>query len=162
MIRFDVSALIKARLGKTLTLNLDTGRQTLKDLEVSFLRGSVQAIRVQSGLLIQGAVASQLRLECVRCLEPFDFPVVLELEEIFRLAPAKAHPSSYLVGEDGWIDLAPLLREQAWVDIPMKPLCRPDCKGLCPHCGANLNIEPCTCEQIRIDPRLAPLQKLRK
>lgn len=159
MIRFDVSALIKARLGKTLTLNLDTGPQTLKDLEVSFLRGSVQATRVQSGLLIQGAVASQLRLECVRCLEPFNFPLVLELEEIFRLSPTKAH-LPYYVGEDGWIDLAPLLREQAWVEIPMKPLCRPDCKGLCPHCGANLNIEPCTCKQSRIDPRLAPLQKL--
>jgi uncharacterized protein len=65
-----------------------------------------------------------------------------------------------VVGDDGWLDLGPLLREQAWVDIPMKPLCRPDCQGLCPQCGADLNHESCECDRTEIDPRLAILRDL--
>jgi uncharacterized protein len=161
MIRFDVSALVQARLGTSLTLHVDTGPQCLTDLEVGFLRGTVRAIRVQSGVLVQGAVESQLRLECVRCLELFDFPITLDLEETFRLGGAR--PSQdvlYEVQDDGWIDLAPLLREQAWIAIPMKSLCQPDCKGLCPECGVNLNLEVCTCDRTKIDPRLALLRDL--
>jgi uncharacterized protein len=66
----------------------------------------------------------------------------------------------YAVGEAGELDLAPLIRELAWLAIPMKHLCDPECKGLCPHCGVNLNDEPCQCEEIRVDPRLAPLKEL--
>jgi uncharacterized protein len=161
MIRFDVSSLLKARLGKSLTLDVNTGLRTLSDLEVGFLRGTLQVVRVQGGLLVQGTVESQLALECVRCLEPFILPVVLEVEETFRLPGAGLGPdASYAVGDDGWLDLAPLLREQAWVVIPMKPLCSPDCKGLCPQCGTNRNLEPCTCDDARIDPRLALLKDL--
>jgi uncharacterized protein len=161
MIRFDVSALIKARLGKSLTLDVDTGPQRLTDLKVDFLRGALQVIRVQGGLLVLGTVESQLGLECVRCLEPFVLPIALELEETFRLPGMSLGPdASYVVGDDGWLDLAPLLREQAWVAIPMKPLCRSDCKGLCSQCGANLNLESCACERERIDPRLALLKDL--
>jgi uncharacterized protein len=162
MIRFDVSVLTKARLGASLTLNVDTGPQSLTDLEVDFLRGTIRVVRVREGLLVQGIVKSQLCLECVRCLESFVLPITLELEEIFRLpgAGASIPDVSYVVGDDGWLDLAPLLREDAWVAIPMKPLCDADCKGLCPQCGANLNIESCTCESAGIDPRLALLKDL--
>jgi uncharacterized metal-binding protein YceD (DUF177 family) len=75
MIRFDVSTLIQARLGTSLTMNVDVGPQCLDDLQVDYLRGTVQAIRVQDGLLVQGTVESQLGLECVRCLEPFSLPI---------------------------------------------------------------------------------------
>ena len=85
MICFDVSALIKAPLGASLTLSMDTGPQSLTDLEVDFLRGTIQVVRVQGGLFVQGPVESQLRLECVRCLEPFVLPITLELEVTFRL-----------------------------------------------------------------------------
>jgi uncharacterized protein len=162
MIRFDVSVLTKARLGASLTLNVDTGPQSLTDLEVDFLRGTIRVVRVRGGLLVQGIVESQLCLECVRCLESFVLPITLESEEIFRLpgAGASTPDVSYTVGDDGWLDLAPLLREDAWVAIPMKPLCHADCKGLCPQCGANLNLESCTCESAGIDPRLALLKDL--
>jgi uncharacterized protein len=162
MIRFDVSVLTKARLGASLTLNVDTGPQSLTDLDVDFLRGTIRVVRVRGGLLVQGIVESQLCLECVRCLEFFALPITLELEEIFRLpgAGASTPDVSYAVGDDGWLDLAPLLREHAWVAIPMKPLCHADCKGLCPQCGANLNLESCACESAGIDARLAVLKDL--
>jgi len=162
MIRFDVSALTKARLlGASFTLNVDTGPQSLTDLKVNFLRGTVQAVRVQGGLLVRGTVKSQLGLECVRCLEPFVLPITLELEETFRLpGTGPKLDVSYTVSDGGWLDLAPLLREQAWVVIPIKPLCNSDCKGLCPQCGANLNLGSCTCERVKVDPRLALLRDM--
>jgi uncharacterized protein len=161
MIRFDVSTLTKARLGTSVTLDVETGPQCLTDLELDFIRGTVRAVRVQGGLLIRGTLESQLGLECVRCLESFVLSITLELEEMFRLPGTDPRPDApYAVGDDGWLDLAPLLREQAWVAIPMKPLCRADCQGLCPQCGANLNLESCTCENEEIDPRLALLKDL--
>jgi uncharacterized protein len=161
MIRFDVSSLVKAQIGASLALNVHTGPQRLTELELNFLRGTLQVVRVQEGLLVQGTVKSALGLECVRCLEPFVLPITLELEETFRLpgtGPKSEMP--YAVNNDGWIDLAPLLREQAWLAIPMKPLCDPECKGLCSQCGVNRNLESCTCEEERIDPRLAVLKDL--
>ncbi len=161
MLAFDVSTLLKAPLGKSLTLDIDTGPKVLDDLEVEYLRGSVQVIRVEEGLFVEGTVESQLRLECVRCLEPFAFPITLELAELFRMPGAQLKPDViYAVGERGEIDLAPLIREYAWLAIPMKHLCDPECKGLCPHCGVNLNTDSCQCEEIHIDPRLAPLKEL--
>ena len=160
MLVFDVSTLLKAPLGKSLTLDIDTGPKVLDDLEVDYLRGSVQVIRVAEGLFVEGMVKSQLKLECVRCLEPFAFPATLELAELFRMPGTTLRPDAiYAVDENGKIDLAPLIREHAWLAIPMKPLCDPECKGLCPHCGVNLSIESCECEEVHVDPRLAPLKE---
>jgi uncharacterized protein len=163
MVCVDVSTLAKAKLGTSLTFDIETGPQRMTDLEVGFFRGTVQAIRVQGGILIRGTLESQLQLECVRCLEPFVLPIPLELEEMVRLPGTSTDPeaeTSYTVSESGTLDLTPLLREQAWLAIPMKPLCRPDCQGLCPMCGANLNLETCSCEDTHIDPRLAALKDL--
>jgi DUF177 domain-containing protein len=161
MIRFDVSTLIRSRLGSTLSFAMNTGPQRLTDLDVDFLRGTIRVTRVQAGLLVQGEVETQLRLGCVRCLDAFSLPTVLEIEETFRLPASKPKPElPYAVADDGWIDLAPVLREQAWVAIPIKPLCSSECKGLCPECGANLNTEPCDCDRGAVDPRWASLKEL--
>jgi len=161
MLTFDVSALLKAPLGKSITLDIDTGPRVLDDVEVDYLRGSVQVLRVKEGLFVEGTVESQLRLECVRCLEPFAFPVTLELAELFRMpGTAATEEAVYAVSEEGEIDLGPLVREHAWLAIPMKHLCDPECRGLCPHCGVNLNTDSCECEEDRVDPRLAPLKEL--
>jgi uncharacterized protein len=161
MLTFDVSALLKAPLGRSLTLDIDTGPRVLDDLEVDYLRGSVQVLRVEEGLFVEGTVESQLRLECVRCLDTFAFPVTLELAELFRMPGVPESPDAvYAVSEEGRIDLAPLIREHAWLAIPMKYLCDPECRGLCPHCGVNLNTDTCECEETHVDPRLAPLKEL--
>ncbi|MCP4539259.1 MAG: DUF177 domain-containing protein [Chloroflexi bacterium] len=162
MIRFDVSVLVQARLGTSLTLNIDTGPQHLTDLEVDFLRGPVQAIRVQDGLLVQGTVESQLGLACVRCLKPFVFSIAVDLEEIFRLSEIEdSEPDgTYALEDDNWLNLTPLLREQTWITVPVKPLCHSNCGGLCPQCGANLDLEPCACAHEKVNPRLALLKDL--
>jgi uncharacterized protein len=66
--------------------------------------------------------------------------------------------TSYYRGDQ--IDLKELLREQFYLALPMKPLCREDCHGLCPQCGTNLNTGTCACTPVWEDPRLAPLKGL--
>ena len=61
---------------------------------------------------------------------------------------------------DDEINVGELLREQFYLALPMKPLCRPDCRGICPHCGINRNVESCQCEGRWEDPRLAGLKTL--
>ena len=63
--------------------------------------------------------------------------------------------------ENETIDLGQLMREQFYLALPMKPLCREDCQGLCPQCGTNLNRGTCTCRDNWIDPRLAALKEIR-
>ena len=158
---FDVSTLTKARLGTSLTLSLDTGPQTLGELEIGFLRGTLQAIRVQEGVLIQGSADTQIELECVRCLEMYVLPVTLGIEETFRLPESTPVPDQpYAMSSDDSVDLAPLLRELMWLAIPLKPVCRQDCKGLCPQCGTNLSYDTCKCQDKDIDPRWAVLVDL--
>jgi uncharacterized protein len=161
MILFDVSSLIKAPPGSALTLDLDTDARALDDLQVEFLKGTLQVIRVQTGLMVSGEVATEIEMECVRCLDSFNLPITVEFEETFRLAgTSQSAEQPYEVMPDGRIDLAPLLREIIWVALPMKPLCRTECKGFCAQCGANLNVETCTCEETIIDPRWAALKDL--
>ena len=116
-----------------------------------------------------GEVRAELELPCGRCLEPFRLPVTVPFD--LRYLPASA-ASTQAEGEvededlevsyyrDDAIDLAQLLREQFYLALPMKPLCREDCRGLCPHCGTNLNTSSCTCAATWDDPRLAPLRAL--
>ena len=77
-------------------------------------------------------------------------PVDQELEE----------DTFFRIGGDHVLDLNEAVRQYTIVDQPMKPLCREDCCGLCHHCGANLNLEPCGCEEPATDPRWAALSGL--
>ena len=63
---------------------------------------------------------------------------------------------------DDQIDLNEMMREQFYLALPMKPLCREDCKGLCPQCGTNLNTGTCDCAPVWEDPRLAALKQLKR
>jgi len=131
---------------------------------------------------LAGRIRGSLELACSRCLEPFTFP----LDAPFDLRYLPQHLNvggggaadddddedgdAVEVGgddlttafyKDDQIDLAHLVREQLYLVLPMKPLHRDDCKGLCPSCGANLNETTCACRDEWIDPRLAPLQALK-
>ena len=117
-----------------------------------------------------GTLRSMLELPCSRCLEPFTSPVdaafdlryqphALNTGEGEREIEEDDLETSYYRDEE--IDLGDLVREQFYLALPMKPLCRDDCKGLCPQCGTNLNTGTCSCGPDWEDPRLAPLRALR-
>jgi uncharacterized protein len=117
-----------------------------------------------------GRVRTTLELPCSRCVEPFPSPVDASFDLRYL-------PRSHDVGEgereieeddlstsfyeDETIDLGQLMREQFLLSLPMKPLCRETCRGLCPQCGANLNQARCECRRHWEDPRLAALKALK-
>src|SRR5215216_5117264 len=110
-----------------------------------------------------GIARTELELPCSRCLESFRLPVDTPFD--LRFLPASELTvqdedldTSYY--RDDQIDLNELLREQFYLVLPMKPLCRDDCKGLCPQCGTNWNTGACTCTTEWEDPRLAALKGL--
>jgi uncharacterized protein len=118
-----------------------------------------------------GTVHAELELECSRCLEPFALTVDAPFDLRYLPAPAvtavaqeREVPDEDLdlsFYRDDHIDLNELLREQFYLALPMKPLCREECRGLCPRCGANLNTAACDCAATWEDPRLAALKGLR-
>ena len=118
---------------------------------------------------VAGQVTTRLELECSRCVEPFDVPVDASFDLRYVPHTANTGEGEREIGEDdlttafyreGMLDLIDLMREQFVLALPMKPMCREDCRGLCPHCGTNLNKAQCGCAPRWEDPRLAPLKSL--
>ena len=131
-----------------------------------------KAVKDKAKVRIVGHATTTLELTCSRCLEGYPLPVDAEFDLMFLPAAEApgADSETELAEEDintafyrgGVIDLGELLHEQFYLTLPMKPLCREDCKGLCPVCGANRNLTTCSCEQRWEDPRLAGLKALLK
>jgi uncharacterized protein len=118
---------------------------------------------------LEGRVRTTLELPCSRCLEPFRWTVDEPFELTYEPRPSSAAESereianedfSAAVYENEEIDLEQLVRERFEMSMPMKPLCRDDCKGLCPVCGTNLNRGRCDCKTGWQDPRMAALRAL--
>jgi len=119
-----------------------------------------------------GRVQTTLELSCGRCLEPLTLQVDAEFDLRYhpRAENTGAGEAEREIEEDDLttafydneeIDLGHLMREQFNLSLPMKPLCRDECRGLCPACGTNLNRSTCDCKREWADPRLDALRKLR-
>jgi uncharacterized protein len=118
-----------------------------------------------------GRVAATLEQPCSRCLESFTTPVDAGFDLRYQPHASNTGEGERAVEEDDLstafyendeIDLRQLMYEQFYLALPMKPLCRDDCAGLCPACGTNLNRGACTCAPTWEDPRLAVLKTLKK
>jgi uncharacterized protein len=160
--RINVSHLVKAPIGARDVVHLDTEAVTLDDdLALFFLRGDVSLTRTTDGLLAEGHLETALDIECARCLTLFTLPLTIELEDLtFALPQVSPKVSEYRISDSGWVNLVPALREQVLLNMPLNPLCRADCRGLCSQCGKDLNLGPCDCSDEDIDPRLAKLRDL--
>lgn len=122
-------------------------------------------------IIVSGDVRTTAGLQCSRCAKSFSEDISVRIETVY-------HPIEELKGEDtheikddeldlGFykgeeLDLSELITEQIFLNMPMKPLCNESCKGICPQCGRDLNIETCGCETKPADPRLAALKDLLK
>jgi uncharacterized protein len=137
---------------------------TAADLEIDDARISgpvVVALSATSsidGISVHGEVRTPWHGECRRCLVDVDGVTVSEVDERYSPHPVDADTIEIV---DGQIDLAPLVREYVMLDLPDAPLCRPDCAGICPQCGADRNVAACDCDTAPSDPRWAALADLR-
>lgn len=162
MIRVNLAPLVHAELGLRESVTLDLSNLTFEDLTLNYLKGPLHFIRVAHGILCEGSLDAEVQIECIRCLTPFSQPIVIELEDTISLPGADLTPERPVrVTEDYWVDLAPLIREYAWLEIPHNAVCAPACKGICPNCGGNLNLGECVCEERpTLDPRWDALKAL--
>jgi uncharacterized protein len=119
---------------------------------------------------LNGSVATSIELACARCLEPVVQDVDRSFELLYRPLGSDAGKEEMSVtaidAEIGYyqgngLQLEDTLREQVILALPLRALCREDCRGLCPQCGANLNAEPCSCAVAVQDPRWEALKDLR-
>jgi uncharacterized protein len=134
------------------------------------ITGLVHLSKHGQDILVRGNLSGHMDLACGRCLEPFTAPAAIDFDLLLVPGPTGARAADvelsqtdldldYYTGEI--VDLESLLREQIILMMPLKPLCEETCKGLCPQCGANLNIETCGCRTGNVNSPFALLAKLK-
>jgi uncharacterized protein len=162
----NVSQQLKASIGTLREYDVcdeldisDTGNKSL-------VKGTVTLTRTNRGILVQGKLKTQVSTECSRCLNLFDCPLTIKIEEeyfpIIDVNSGSAleipdEPDSFKIDEHHILDLREVIRQNALLAIPMKPLCREDCPGICPNCGRDLTKGNCGCDEDKIDFRWAKL-----
>ncbi len=163
-------AVRKLRIHKTYAPGaLDFHSVEIRQVEPLQVRATAELVEGQ--IRVHGALHTRLELVCARCLEPVMEEVGREFDLFYRpMVTTPREEEVQLKLDDTEIGffrgeglfLADVLAEQVILALPMKVICRSDCRGLCPHCGANLNSEQCRCETHASDPRLAPLARLKQ
>jgi uncharacterized protein len=128
----------------------------------NLLKGAVALTRTNRGILVQGKLNTLVSIECSRCLNSFDYPLNINIEEeyfpVIDINSGSAleipdEPDSFKIDEHHILDLREAVRQNGLLAIPMKPLCRKDCPGICPDCGKDLTKGNCSCDKKKIDSR---------
>lgn len=145
------------------------GRDEL--LGLSDLTWSGRVSRELEGYRLEARLHYKQTLSCTRCLKPVEDTVNEEIELLLRTGSAEpllgehelsANDLETLHVDGDELDTTPILLEQIQLNIPLKPLCREDCAGLCPQCGADRNTAACDCAETEIDPRWRGLERWRQ
>ena len=120
--------------------------------------------------ILNGRINGGLQIKCDRCLEPFHYDVKSDFQLYFTLSILNSDQSDVELQDDDmevdfirgdFIELDDIIREQIYLSLPMKSLCRENCSGLCPSCGRNLNKERCQCRQEQGHPGFATLKNFK-
>lgn len=124
---------------------------------------------VVEDIRLRGCYAGHFHAPCARCVEPVAHELSGDFDLIFRPVGADGGPSEAAISTseteigyylEGGLLLEDVLREQVILSLPVRSLCQPDCKGLCPRCGENLNVNKCRCDKAPADPRWLALEEL--
>ena len=170
--RYNVSQLLKEHTGPSrhhqLHEDISDLDPTLKPLTA--LNGNVELIRTPDGILVRADLHTSVELTCSRCLTQFSMPVRFKVDEEFlptvdimtgaRLPETEDTDPATLIDIHHLLDLTEIVRQDLNLALPYVPLCRNECKGLCPNCGQNWNDGDCDCTEQALDPRFAVLQQL--
>ncbi|MEW6142197.1 MAG: DUF177 domain-containing protein [Chloroflexota bacterium] len=164
----NVATLLNEPIGSTRDYNIEDIADENNESPVT---GPVSMVRSQRGVLVRANLTTHVEMACSRCLSPTDCVLDIALNEEFlpSIDVASGLPlhtprdgSVFVIDHNHILDLGEAVRQYVLMAVPMKPLCRPDCAGICPTCGANLNKGPCKCRETSVDPRWAKLAALRK
>ena len=130
---------------------------------------SCTARRMKENVFIEGTFSTVADLSCCRCLEMIRLPLRSSFKYTFAPPPSRSQDEvelnaadlDFAYYEEDVIDLDTVIFEQILLQIPIKPLCADSCKGLCLHCGVNLNMTSCNCRGEVFDERLAVLKQFK-
>lgn len=142
--RLNVGFLINSPIGINREFLFDSISITSDDgLTISDVAGEAKISRTPQGLFVEGKFSGTIPLECVRCLGEYVQLLQWEFAELYAFTRDNSTESELLVPDDAHIDLQPVVHDFALVEIPIKPVCRSGCLGLCVECGQNLNELDC-------------------
>jgi uncharacterized protein len=159
--RLNVGFIVHEEVGYSHRFPLEYDRAVLgDDLALENFSGMIVIDRTQQGLVVRGEFSGETTLECVRCLNLFKHALRGEWTDLYAFTQKSVSESGLLMPEDGHIDFAPVLREYALLEVPIKALCKPDCRGLCIECGQDLNVKDCGHNRDRDDSPFSVLKDL--
>ena len=142
-LRLNVGFLVNSEFGYSHDIPIEEEKlRVAEDLILRNFNCVVHINRAPQGLLLTGEFEARLDVECGRCLNIFEHTVHWDMIELFAFHP-KVDSEELQLPEDAQIDLAPIVRDYALTEVPINPVCKPDCKGLCPTCGQDLNKKDC-------------------
>ena len=166
---YNVSQLLKEPIGSHREFTIPDGGVSESIRIAAGRPGKASMVRTHHGIWVTAWMAVRVDQDCSRCLADFSETLELEIEEEFfpevdvksgRRVFAPDDWEGFYIGNDHMLDLAEATRQSALALLPLKPLCRPDCVGICDRCGLDLNRAQCDCYNEAIDPRWATLRSL--
>ncbi len=164
--RINVAQLLKEPVGSSRKYETDESPGTDN---VESIKGKLALVRTNRGLIVRGEMTARVIGACSRCLRPMVHQVDYDFEEeafptidICTGLPLSAEPESVTIDNTHTLDLTEMLVQYALLTMPIKPLCRPDCAGICPQCGTDLNYSACECHSKPVDERWSKLTTLKK
>lgn len=168
--RLNVLYELRQGIGSTSQYDLDEDRLRIDSLELSDLHGTLRLLRTDRGLLATVSAEAKEATTCSRCAKPMEAGVPLEFEEEYipftdpRTGNrVRVHEGEevFRIDDDYVLDLTEAMRQYILTSEPVKPLCKPDCAGLCPQCGTDWNEATCDCPRV-VDDRWAALAALKR
>ena len=166
---FAVGQLLRESIGASVRYEIQERRALPDDETPTDLAGSVTLMRTDKGILVSADIHCVVTGRCSRCLTEMTYPVVLTFQEEYwptadattgAMLPPPDDPEAFLIDPHQILDLTEAIRQYRVMAEPMQPLCKPDCLGLCPRCGYNLNQGPCGCPRQDVDARWEALTEL--
>lgn len=169
---YNVSQLLRGHIGEARRYQLQNDIAALDPTiqPLTDLSGTVDLIRTNDGILVRSNLHATVEMTCSRCLTEFAFPVRFQIEDEFqptidivtgaRLPLSQDVDQATLIDDHHILDLTEIVRQELTLALPMVPVCRNNCQGLCPICGKNRNDEPCDHAGEEVDPRFAKLKDL--
>jgi uncharacterized protein len=166
----NVSQLLRDPIGSSRDIKIDETIDIVGDGKNYKIQGKCNLLRLQNSILVKCAVNTEVELTCSRCLTKFRQPLKIKFEEEFLPTidilsgapmPPPEESGAFTIDEQHILDLTEAVRQYSLLNIPIKPLCKKDCAGLCPTCGKNLNEGKCRCPKDKIDPRWSKLAELK-
>lgn len=164
--QINVAELLKEPIGSKHSFHID---ENMGANEIKSVKGDVTLTRTRSGLMVKCETIASVTGNCSRCLKPIDYAVSYSFEEesLPRVAASEdsSSPSQFdnlSIDEGQMLDLSEAIQQYTLLTMPAKPLCHPDCAGICPSCGQDLNKYPCQCPSNTHDKRWSKLISLGK